>query len=171
MRKDLETSSAQLNIGVLRLRLSIRERMDITPLRMTRKRFLAERSLRCSERIFQRRALRREQFRAIFGDVHVVFQAHPEFARDVDTRLIAEGHASGQRRAVATHQIGPFVTVHADSVSYAVGEEFVVWTKSGVADDFPRRCIHRLTFNTWAGGLERGSLRPKHSLEDLPHLV
>ena len=131
----------------------------------------SERTLSCSERVLQRRALRREQLRAIFRDVHVVFQAHSEFARDVDARLIAEGHAAGQRRVVASHQIGPFVAVHADSMSHAVGEEFVVWTKSGIADDFPRRCIHRLTFDAGTGGFQRGGLRAMHSLKHSLHFV
>src|SRR5262245_17726632 len=55
--------------------------------------FSAQHKCSLRERRFERRALRREQLRAVLGDEHVVFDSHPEFAADVDTRLVAERHA------------------------------------------------------------------------------
>src|SRR5216684_4884024 len=44
------------------------------------------------EWIFERRTLRCEQLRAVFCDVHVVFQANAKFAANIDARLVAGGH-------------------------------------------------------------------------------
>src|SRR5438309_11904209 len=79
-----------------------------------------------AKRFFQTRTLRGEQLGAVFGDVHVVFQAHPKFAAEVNSRLVAEGHARLKLCLVAAHQIGPFVDVHANAMAHAMGEVLVV---------------------------------------------
>ena len=42
------------------------------------------------ERIINRRTLRREQFRAVLGDDHVVLEANAELAGDVDAWLVGQ---------------------------------------------------------------------------------
>src|SRR5439155_20694946 len=62
-----------------------------------------------AKRLFQTRALRREQFRAaVFGDVHVIFQAHAKLAANVNARFITKRHARLKLCLVAAHQVGPF---------------------------------------------------------------
>src|SRR5438094_5556262 len=72
-----------------------------------------------AERLFQARALRREQFGAVFGDVHIVFQAHAKFAAQIDPWLVAERHARLKLCLVAADQIRPFVDIHANAVADA----------------------------------------------------
>src|SRR6266478_4912019 len=144
-----------------------------TPLRMTPRWGPGSRTTTSHgpERIFQRRTLRREQLGAAFGNVHVIFKTHAEFARHVDSRLVAESHVACEQCGVAAHQVGPFVDVHSDSVSQAVSEEFVVWPIARVTDHLPRRRIHRLTFHAGSGRLQRGSLSTMHDLKNFLHLV
>ena len=77
------------------------------------------------ERIFQRRALRREQFRAVLRDVHVVFEPHAELAANINSRLVAESHVGLQLGCVTAHQVRPLVAVHAHAVAEAVREVLV----------------------------------------------
>src|SRR5438128_4778930 len=90
-----------------------------------------------AKRLFQARALRREQFRAaVFGDVHIVFQAHPKLAADINARFITKRHARFERGFVAAHQIWPFVDIHADAVADAVREVLVIAAVAGISDYF-----------------------------------
>src|SRR5271166_3486661 len=85
---------------------------------------LAQRST--PERILQRRALQREQFRAALRDVHVIFEPNPKLATNVYAGLIAERHIRRQWSGVPAHQVRPLVAVHAHAVSHAMREVFVV---------------------------------------------
>src|SRR5258708_545510 len=78
------------------------------------------------KRILQRRALRREQLRSVFGDVHVVFQTHTELAANINAGLVAETHIRGQQLRVAPDKIRPLVAVHADAVAQTMGEVLVI---------------------------------------------
>ena len=62
-----------------------------------------------SERVLQRRALRCEQFRAVLGSVHIVFEAYAELAANVDPGFIAESHVGRKRGGVASNtRVRPF---------------------------------------------------------------
>lgn len=73
--------------------------------------------------------------RPIVGDDHVIFAAQAEFARNVDTGLVREGHAGFEEGLAAADEIGMFVAIEAEAVAHAVGEEFVVRAESGGSDD------------------------------------
>jgi len=64
--------------------------------------------------------MRREQLGAVLGDVHVVFEAHAEFAAQVHSWFIAEHHARREFQLVAAHQVWPLVSVHAHAVAEPV---------------------------------------------------
>src|SRR5690348_16646919 len=91
-------------------------------------RFSRPRGTASTERPLDRRALRREQARAVDADMHVVFQPHAELARDVDAGFVAEGHAGFDAARVALHEVIPLMHVHADAVTEAVREIRVAGT-------------------------------------------
>jgi len=66
-----------------------------------------------TERILQRRALRREEFGAAFGDVHIVLRDGCQFSADVDAGLVTGGHVGREFGGVAANQIRPLVAIHA----------------------------------------------------------
>src|SRR3954468_8932028 len=99
------------------------------------------------ERLSQGWRLRRKQFRAVFGDMHIVFQAYSELAGDVDTRFIAKDHAGFELSFVSADQIRPFMTVHAHAVSHAMGEKRIVETVSSIADDFSGGSVHAFAWH------------------------
>src|SRR5262249_57541178 len=80
------------------------------------------------EGVFRRRTLRREEFCAGLGDVHIVFEPHAKFAADVDAWFVAENHVRCESRLISANQVRPLVAVHSHTVTDAVGEELVVPT-------------------------------------------
>src|SRR5258708_36360506 len=78
-----------------------------------------------SKRFFQRQTLRRKKLGALPRDVHAVFQAYAEFSANVNPGFVAEAHIWGKQRSIAADQVGPFVSVQANAMAYAVREEFV----------------------------------------------
>ena len=73
-----------------------------------------------------------EPLRTRAGHVEVVFQTHTKLTRHTQHRLIRKTHAHIQRCLVALDQIRPFMDVHADAVTGAVGQSWglVFRTKS-----------------------------------------
>ena len=59
--------------------------------------------------------------------------------------VIAVGHAGLELYLVPFDQIGVFVTVHADAVTYAVLEERVLGTETRIFNDLPTCGIDRFT--------------------------
>src|SRR5256885_1927803 len=98
--------------------------------------------LSLSKRIFERRALRCKEFCATFRDAHVIFQAHSEFAANINSRLIAECHVGRKRQSIAADQVRPLVSIHSDAVAHAMGEVFVIRTVAGVSDHLASRRVH-----------------------------
>ena len=90
---------------------------------------------RGGEGVFEARALRGEHLAAVFCEVPVVFEADTELSGNVDAGLVREAHSGGERGGIAADKIRPFVAVHADTVSDAVGEVFVVGAVAGGGDD------------------------------------
>src|SRR5258708_10262083 len=123
------------------------------------------------KRLFQRRTLRRKELSALRSNVHAVFQAYAEFAADVATWFVAKTHRGRNRRGIAADQIGPFVSVHADSVANAMAEVFVVRAVTGVADDFARGCVHGLALGSGLRHRQRCGLRSMHNIEHFLHFV
>jgi len=121
--------------------------------------------------IFQRIALRSEPPRAIRGNIHVIFEAHAEFAPQVDAGFVGRCHVRLQGLGVALHQVGPFMTVHANSVTDAVREVRIARTEARVVNNFARGGIHCLAGNPWFGCIERGRLSFVDRIEDTLHLV
>jgi len=66
-----------------------------------------------------------EEFGAVFGDVHVIFEADAEVAAEVDAGFVGEDHAGNHLLGVAADEVGPFVHVEADAVADAVVEVVV----------------------------------------------
>src|SRR6185312_16205495 len=122
---------------------------------------------RLRERMFERRTLRREQARAAFSDVHVVFQAHAELAGNVNAWLVAEGHVPFQRALVAAYQVIPLVAIHAD----AMAKILVVRAVTIVDDDLACSRVYRFHGCPGMRGLQSRRLRLEHDVEDLFHLV
>jgi hypothetical protein len=96
-----------------------------------------------------------------FGDDHVVFEAHAEFAVDTDGGLVREGHAGPEHGLVALHQIRPFVHVQADAVAGAVRQagRGIAGAEAGAVDDPAGGDVDILAAITGSGGNEvRGPL-------------
>src|SRR5208282_2645928 len=128
-------------------------------------------NLHLREGVLQRWALRSEQFRASFHDVHVVLQTDAEFSADVNAWFIAKGHLRLEFCRVAAHQVGPLVAVHAHAVSQAMGEVHVTGAEARFGDDLARGGVHGTGFNSGFGGRERRALGPMHDVEDPFHFV
>src|ERR1017187_2323789 len=126
--------------------------------------------LRISKRMFQRWAAWSEQLRPAGGDVHVVFDAHSEFAGEVDTRLVAENHVCAHLSGVARHQVGPFVPIQTHAVSDAVGKVLEAWAVTSIDHDLARRGIDRFTRDPRTRRSQGGALRTIDSVENLVHL-
>src|SRR5215468_3401821 len=94
--------------------------------------------------IFYAPALRREQLRTVLCDVHIVFEPYAEFSADVDARLVAETHVGFQAESISTHQVGPFMAVHADAMAQAMGEVLVIWPIARVGDHLARGSVNGL---------------------------
>src|SRR5438128_1998963 len=109
--------------------------------------------------------------------MHVVFEPYTELAANVDARLVAETHPRlGAKRSlpsehVVLHQVWPFVTVHADAVSEAVGEVFETGTVTGLDDDVARRGVDRFERGAGLRRYQRGVLGVADDVEDFVHLV
>src|SRR5699024_10143872 len=71
-----------------------------------------------------------------------ILDAHTEFARQVDPRLIAEDHADAQRQIVALNEIRFFVAIKTEPVSESVDEVLAV---ARVGDDLARNPVDILT--------------------------
>lgn len=108
--------------------------------------------------MFEGRALRSEKLRPAFGDVHVVLEADPKFAAQIDTGLVAEGHVWLQWESVAANQIRPFVAIHTDSMTDAMGEVRVIRAVAGSSDNFARSGVHGLAFDSRFGGFQSSLL-------------
>ena len=52
-----------------------------------------------------------------YGDLEGAGYFETAPARDVDSGLVAEGHARLQQERVRVHQVGPFVAVHSDAMT------------------------------------------------------
>src|SRR5260370_15765481 len=123
------------------------------------------------ERLFQRCALWCKQFRTVFRDVHVVFETHAEFAPNINSRLVAEGHVGLEFGRVAAYQIRPLVTIHADAMAKPVCETFVVRTEASVGNDFAGCSIHVAARDAGARRREPRRLRLAHDVKYFLHLV
>src|SRR5437764_3862080 len=63
------------------------------------------------KRLVNRCALFREKLWSIRRDVQAVFQTNSKLAVDHDCRFITETHSRLDRRLVAAHEVGPFMTI------------------------------------------------------------
>ena len=120
------------------------------------------------EGMFEAGALRSEEFGAVFGDVHIVFETDAEgfgVIGEIDAGLVGEGHVGGEELGVAADEVVPLVHVHADSVADAVGEVFVIRAEAGGGDDVACCGVDRLHFDAGASGGEGGGLRLVHDVE------
>src|SRR5438046_3116914 len=124
-----------------------------------------------SEGVFEARALWGEHFAAVFDDVPIVFEADAELAGDVDAGFVGETHAGGERGGVAADQVGPFVAVHADAVTYAVGEVFVVGAVAGRGDEIAGGGVDGLALDTGMSCGEGGRLGLVDDVEYLAGFV
>ena len=98
-----------------------------------------------------------EEFGAVFGDVHVVFEADAErfgVVGEIDAGLVGEGHVGGEGLGVAADEVVPLVHVHADAVADAVGEVFVVGAEAGGGDDVACGGVYGLHLRAGTGGGE-----------------
>src|SRR5579863_66491 len=129
-----------------------------------------------AEGVFERWALRSQEFRPVFGDDHVVFEANAELALDVDAGLVAEGHAglevgSGvEAEHVVAHQVGPFVAVHADAVADAMREASEAGAVAAVDNDLARRGVDVGGEDAGTCSVKSGRLRALDEIEDCVHL-
>src|SRR4051812_35650460 len=98
------------------------------------------------KRLVDRRALLREKSWPIRRDIETVFQANAELTIDHDCRLVAKTHPGLDRRLIATHEVGPLVTVEPDTVPGAMRQsgDFVIGTKPGISDHLARCGIDSL---------------------------
>src|SRR5690242_19888414 len=83
-------------------------------------------ALRRFKWIGQRPRLRREQFRAILGNAHIVFQSDTELTGYVNSGLITKDHAGLKPGQVSSNQIGPLVTIHAHAMADSMREKSIV---------------------------------------------
>jgi len=97
--------------------------------------------------MFQIRALRRKQLRAVFRHVPIIFQSDAKFAANINPWLVAEGQIWGQRQSVSTNQIRPLMAVHTDPMSHSMRKVFVVRAVTGVGDYFARGGVDSLTLD------------------------
>src|SRR6185369_17469411 len=72
------------------------------------------------KRFVDRGALLGEKLRPIGCDVQTVFEANTEFTIDHNRRLITKTHTGLNRRLVAAHEVGPFMTIETNPVTGAV---------------------------------------------------
>ncbi len=98
--------------------------------------------------------MRGKHLPAGFDDVPVVFETDAELAREIDAGFVGEAHAGCEGRGVAANEIGPLVAVHADAVTDAVGEVFVVGAVACGGDDRARGSVDGLTLDAGAGCCE-----------------
>ena len=123
------------------------------------------------------RALRGEEFGAVFRDEEIVFEADAEFAGNVDAGLVAEGHAGLEFGVevpavhVVANEIGPFVSIEANSVANSVAEVFEGGAVSAINDNFAGGGVDVGCGSAWACGLKRGGLCAPDKVEDGEHLV
>src|SRR6202042_1849031 len=115
--------------------------------------------LRRAEGLFERWTLRRQQFRAALGNVHVVFQANAELTADVHAGLVTERHMGCQRQAIAPDQVRPLVAVHPQPVAHAMREVQVAGAIAGIHDDLTRGGVYGLARYPGPGRGERRALR------------
>src|SRR5215510_14600803 len=73
-----------------------------------------------AEGLVDRRALFGEHLRTVIGDVQAIFQSNAELAINHDHGLVAETHSGLESGLVATHEVGPLVSVQSDAVAGAV---------------------------------------------------
>src|SRR5207302_6067113 len=89
-----------------------------------------------SQRFFQRhrKSLRQEPRRPFCRNHHVVFAPHPEFAGNINPRLIRKGHAWLKYRLASAHQIRMLVAVESDAMAQSMHEKLVVRSIPRVGD-------------------------------------
>src|SRR5260370_21080276 len=123
------------------------------------------------ERLFQRCALWCKRFCPVFRDVHGVFESPAEFAPNINSGLVAEGHVGLEFGRVAAYQIRPLVTIHADAMAKPVCEKFVVRTEASVGNDFAGCSIHVAARDARTRRREPRRLRLAHDVTYFLHLV
>jgi hypothetical protein len=110
-----------------------------------------------------------EEFGAVCGHVHVVFETDAErfgVVGEIDAGLVGEGHVGGKGLDVAADEVGPLVHVHAYSVTDAVGEVFVVRAEAGGGDDAAGGSIYGLHLDSGTGCGKGGGLSLMDDIED-----
>src|SRR5437867_695351 len=107
-------------------------------------RFITSKS---TERPINRRTLRRERLRTLFGYVHAVFESDTELAIDGYHRFVAKAHPGLKRRLVAAHQVSPLMAVQPDAVSGAMRQarNLVIRTEAGIGDHLASRRVDGFT--------------------------
>src|SRR5712692_298661 len=123
------------------------------------------------ERILERGTLFGEQLGPALGDVHVVFEPHPELAANIDAGLIAERHMRCQGQLVAANQVRPFVALHSHPVADTMREELVPRPITGANNHLARRPIDLLARHAGPRRPQRNALSLVNDLKDLLHLV
>src|SRR5262245_45433201 len=121
--------------------------------------------------MLKRRRLSGQQLCAAFCDHHNILTSHTELTGYVNPRFIAEHHSRLKLRLVAAHQIGPFVTVHPETVTNPVREVFVIRSVPGIGDHLARCCVYILTGDARPRSLERCSLGSLYDVKDLELFV
>ena len=91
-------------------------------------------------------------------DGHQVFTADAEFAGDVDSGFVGEGHVGQETRVAAVDEVGMLVDVEADTVADAMGKEFVTGAVACGCDYRTRGVVHRAGKFAGACGVESGIL-------------
>ena len=116
----------------------------------------------------------REPLRAIVGDEHVILQAQSEFVRNEECRLIRKHHARMHLERISPDKVRPFMDIHAQAVTNAVNENFVVRAISGIVNNLASGGVNSLTLHTGFRGCSSGGLRttdniktPKHDVSGL----
>src|SRR5687768_382542 len=94
-----------------------------------------------------------ETVRSFVAEGHDVFDAHAEFAGEVDARLDTEGHAWLEGDLVAGDEVGRLVSVEANAVAQAVIEKFAVTCRRY---DIAGYGVQALTGHTGPSGLSSG---------------
>src|SRR2546430_10400568 len=102
---------------------------------------------RSPKRLFNRRTLLSEKLGTIGSNVQTIFQANAELSIDYDRWFVAKAHSRLNWRFVATHKVGPFMTVEANPVTRAMRQpgRFVVRAKAGICQNFSRGVIDGFT--------------------------
>src|SRR5438309_7108698 len=124
-----------------------------------------------SQRFFQRhrKSLRQKPRRSLRRNDHVVFAPHPEFAGNINPRLIRKGHAWLKHRLASAHQIRMLVAVESDAVAQSMREILVVRSIAGVGDHLARSVIHRAGQPPGTRRIERRILRFAHDFVSARH--